>query len=235
MPRNGSNLTPIVIFGTGEIAQLADFYFAHDSSHQVVGFTVDEAYLTHAEFCGRPVVPFEHVEEMFPPGEYGLFVALSYAKINASGRRKCAADEGLSTRLLCEQSGHDVPRIHARPELLHPGGQHDPADRPHWRQRHAMERELYRPPLGHRGQRLRRFARVVSGGVRRGEGSFVGVNVTIRDHFHIGRMSVLGARALVLDDESELAVAPPRGSERRVAVRVSAFWNRRYAGAVWDG
>jgi acetyltransferase-like isoleucine patch superfamily enzyme len=55
---------------------------------------------------------------------------------------------------------------------------------------------------------------VVSGGVHVGEGSFVGVNVTIRDHVSIGRRSVLGAGALVLEDQPEFAVVAPRGSER---------------------
>ena len=31
---------PIVIFGTGGIAELADFYFTHDSNYEVVAFTV---------------------------------------------------------------------------------------------------------------------------------------------------------------------------------------------------
>jgi hypothetical protein len=46
----------IVVFGTGEIAELADFYFTHDSEFEVAGFTVDEAYLTEARFRDRPVV-----------------------------------------------------------------------------------------------------------------------------------------------------------------------------------
>src|SRR5207249_6188488 len=41
---------------------------------------------------------------------------------------------------------------------------------------------------------------VVSGGVRIGRGTFAGVNVTIRDHVTIGKNCVLGAGALVLED-----------------------------------
>ena len=49
----------IIVFGTGEIAELADFYFTHDSKFEVVGFTVDSAYIKQAEFRSRPVLPFE--------------------------------------------------------------------------------------------------------------------------------------------------------------------------------
>src|SRR4051812_48192252 len=81
---------PIVIFGTGEIAELADFYFSHDSHYQVVGFTVDAAFLKQAEFCGRPVVAFEQVVEKFSPERHAMFVAVSYSKINALRAAKLA-------------------------------------------------------------------------------------------------------------------------------------------------
>ena len=55
---------------------------------------------------------------------------------------------------------------------------------------------------------------VVSGGVRIGQGSFVGVNVTIRDHVSIGKKCVLGAGALVLEDQPDFSVVAPRGTER---------------------
>ncbi len=55
---------------------------------------------------------------------------------------------------------------------------------------------------------------VVSGGVRVGQGSFVGVNVTVRDHVTIGKKCVLGAGALVLEDQPDFSVVAPRGSER---------------------
>jgi acetyltransferase-like isoleucine patch superfamily enzyme len=55
---------------------------------------------------------------------------------------------------------------------------------------------------------------VVSGGVRIGQGSFVGVNATFRDHVTIGRKCVIGAGALVLEDQPDFAVVAPRGTER---------------------
>jgi sugar O-acyltransferase (sialic acid O-acetyltransferase NeuD family) len=55
---------------------------------------------------------------------------------------------------------------------------------------------------------------VVSGRVRIGQGSFVGVNVTIRDHVSVGKKCVLGAGALVLEDQPDFSVVAPRGTER---------------------
>lgn len=35
----------LVIFGSGDIAQLAHYYFSRDSDYEVVAFTVDAAYV----------------------------------------------------------------------------------------------------------------------------------------------------------------------------------------------
>jgi len=56
----------LVIFGTGQIAELANFYFANDSMYEVAGFTVDDAYATATDFAGLPVVPFSHLPPLFP-------------------------------------------------------------------------------------------------------------------------------------------------------------------------
>ena len=75
-------MADIVVFGTGDIARLAHFFFSTDSPHRVVAFTVDAAYRTADMFLDLPVVPFEEVAASYPPASHGMFVALSYAKMN---------------------------------------------------------------------------------------------------------------------------------------------------------
>ena len=53
----------IVIFGTGEIAELAHYYFKHDSEYEVVAFTVDGQFIKSPMFFDLPVIPFEKIEE----------------------------------------------------------------------------------------------------------------------------------------------------------------------------
>ncbi len=47
-------MSKIVIFGTGDIAQLAHYYFTTDSPYEVVAFTVDKAFLTEDSFLWPP-------------------------------------------------------------------------------------------------------------------------------------------------------------------------------------
>jgi sugar O-acyltransferase (sialic acid O-acetyltransferase NeuD family) len=72
----------IVIFGTGDIAQIANYYFDIDSQYEVVAFTVDSAYIGQPEYEGKPLVAFETIVETYPPQQYKMFIALSYAKMN---------------------------------------------------------------------------------------------------------------------------------------------------------
>lgn len=78
----------IVIFGVSQLASLAHFYFKHDSQHEVVGFTVDKAYLTSDLFEGLPVVPFEEIEKHFNPDNYKMFLPVSFKRMSHLRREK---------------------------------------------------------------------------------------------------------------------------------------------------
>jgi sugar O-acyltransferase (sialic acid O-acetyltransferase NeuD family) len=72
----------VVLFGVGAIAELAHFYLTHDSPHEVVAFTVDGDYIAADTFHDLPVVPFETVEQSFPPGEHAMFLPISFKRMN---------------------------------------------------------------------------------------------------------------------------------------------------------
>jgi sugar O-acyltransferase (sialic acid O-acetyltransferase NeuD family) len=72
----------LVIFGTGDIARLAHFYFTRDSEHEVVAFTVDAEYRKSDHFEKLPLVDAATVASAYPPDQHVMFVAISYAKMN---------------------------------------------------------------------------------------------------------------------------------------------------------
>ncbi|MGI9192436.1 MAG: acetyltransferase [Chitinophagaceae bacterium] len=82
------NKEKIIVFGTGDIAQLAHYYFTHDSNFEVVAFTVDRAYCHQDNFEQKPLIPFDEIQTHFPPASYSLFVALSYAQMNQLREKK---------------------------------------------------------------------------------------------------------------------------------------------------
>ena len=92
----------LVIFGFGDIAEIAHYYFKTDSDYEVVAFTLDAEYITETEFCGLPVVPFEELTAQYAPNEYELFIALSYARLNEVRKEKFLEATPPHTQLIRE-------------------------------------------------------------------------------------------------------------------------------------
>jgi sugar O-acyltransferase (sialic acid O-acetyltransferase NeuD family) len=93
-------MAKLVIFGAGDIARLAHFYFTTDSPHEVVAFAVDRAYRTADALCGLPICDAEDLAERYPPGEVAMFVAISYVKMNQVRAAKYAAMRAAGYQLL---------------------------------------------------------------------------------------------------------------------------------------
>lgn len=74
-----------------QLADLAHFYFEHDSPHEVVGFTVDQDYITSDKHRGLPVVSFEEVEKSYPPDKYNMFLPISFKQMSYLRRNKFEA------------------------------------------------------------------------------------------------------------------------------------------------
>jgi sugar O-acyltransferase (sialic acid O-acetyltransferase NeuD family) len=207
---------PLIIFGCGDIAQLACLYFNSDSKYEVVAFTVDREYITSPVFCGLPVEPFDNLPNAYDIDKYELFIALSYSKINALRKEKYIS---------AKQMGYKIASfISSRASVLNDGeiGENcfileDNTIQPFsrignnvtlWSGNH----------IGHHSVIMDHcFISshvVISGGVEIGEQCFIGVNATLRDHIKIGARCVIGAGALLLEDAEPEGVYLGRSTER---------------------
>ena len=75
-------MADVVVFGVSQWAELAHFYLTHDSPHNVIAFTVDRSYLDSDRYKDLPVVPFEEVEQHYPPSDCQMFIPMSFKKMN---------------------------------------------------------------------------------------------------------------------------------------------------------
>lgn len=207
---------PLVIFGSGDIAQLAHYYFSTDSNYEVVAFTVDANYVKESSFCGLPVVPFEKIIQEYPPENNLFFVALSYSKLNAVRKEKFLAAKEKGYKL--------VSFISSRATVLNEGniGENcfifeDNTIQPFvtignnvtlWSGNHIGHHSVI-----HDHAFIASHV-VVSGGVEIGEQCFVGVNATLRDHIKVGDRCVVGAGALLLGDTEPDGVYIGAATER---------------------
>jgi sugar O-acyltransferase (sialic acid O-acetyltransferase NeuD family) len=93
-------MSQLIIFGTGDIAQIANYYFETDSGHEVIAFTVNREYLTATTFEGKPIIAFEDLALKYPPSDYRMFIALSYSKMNKIREAKYNAAKALGYQLV---------------------------------------------------------------------------------------------------------------------------------------
>lgn len=207
---------PLIIFGTGDIAQLAHYYFSNDSAFEVIAFTVDQSYINAPIYCGLPVVAFEEVANRFPPNQHDMFVALSYSKLNEVRKSKYLAAKSLGYRIASYVSSHAT--------LLNEGRVGENC--------FILEDNTIQPfvTIGNNvtlwsGNHIGHHSTihdhcfiashvVVSGGVEIGGSCFIGVNATLRDHIKIGEKCVIGAGALILSDADPAGVYIGAATER---------------------
>jgi sugar O-acyltransferase (sialic acid O-acetyltransferase NeuD family) len=196
------NKKPLVIFGAGDIAQLAHFYFTTDSDYEVVAFTIDSDYLTEQTFCGLPVICFEEITKHYSPDQYAFFIALSYSKLNELRKQKYLAAKALGYQIASYISSQATVQNDGRI------GENcfifeDNTIQPFvtignnvtlWSGNHIGHHSTIKDHC------FIASHVVVSGGVEIGEQCFIGVNATLRDHIKIGEKCVVGAGTLLLAD-----------------------------------
>jgi sugar O-acyltransferase (sialic acid O-acetyltransferase NeuD family) len=78
MPKNRK----LIIVGDSAFAEIAFEYFTHDSDYEVVAFSVERDYLRRNQLLGLPVVGFEDLEALYPPGQYFVFCAIAITQGN---------------------------------------------------------------------------------------------------------------------------------------------------------
>jgi acetyltransferase-like isoleucine patch superfamily enzyme len=185
----------LIIFGAGDIAQLAHYYFSADSNYEVVAFTVDAAYVGEGEFCGLPVVPFEELLNHYSPEKHELFVALSYSKLNQVRTEKYLAAKALGYRIASYISSHAT--------LLNDGRIGENC--------FILEDNTIQPFVS------------IGNNVTLWSGNHIGHHSTVhdhcfiaslRDHIKIGKKCVIGAGALILADAEPEGVYIGQATER---------------------
>jgi sugar O-acyltransferase (sialic acid O-acetyltransferase NeuD family) len=205
----------VVIFGTGDFAEVARVYLDRDSDYRVVAFTVDEEYGGDRELGGLPVVPFERLLDSHPPSSNAMLVAVGFSGVNraraqvyercksagyelisyVSSRTNVAGDLTLGDNCFVFEHNVIQPFVELGSNVILWSGNH----------------------VGHHS-RIRDHVfvashAVISGGVTIGERCFIGVNATVRDGVTIAPDCVIGAGALIMKDTIEGGVYSVRGTE----------------------
>lgn len=208
-------MAKLVIFGAGDIARLAHYYFSRDSEHEVVAFTVNDKYRQADTFLDLPLISFEEVANSYSPGEYKMFVALSYTRMNTVREEKYHHAKANGYEL--------VSYISSRCSFLtdyHVGDNcfilEDNTVQPFvkignnvtlWSGNHIGHDAIIEDHC------FLASHIVVSGYVRIGNNCFIGVNATLRNSITIAPETLIGAGAVIMKDTVAKGVYLPQRAE----------------------
>jgi sugar O-acyltransferase (sialic acid O-acetyltransferase NeuD family) len=172
---------------------------------------VDRAFRQGDAFQGLPLIDAEDVTDRFPPSDYDMFVAMSYAKMNAVRAEKYATMKAAGYRL--------VSYVSSRCSYL---SQTPPGDNCF-----ILEDNTVQPfvTIGNNvtlwsGNHIGHDVTiedhcfitshvVVSGWVRIGTRSFIGVNATVRNSITIAAETLIGAGAIIMKNTRPKQVYMP--------------------------
>jgi sugar O-acyltransferase (sialic acid O-acetyltransferase NeuD family) len=195
----------VVIFGNKKLASLAWYVLTHDSPHEVVGFTVDGAYLAENTLHGLPVVAFEQVEAHFPPESIAMIAPLGARNLSRLREEKHRSGKAKGYRFISYVSSRAVtwPDLSMGENCM------------------LYEASIVQPfaRLGD-GVTLRAGANVshhvkigdncffagdacIGGAVNIGERCFLGLNSTVRNGVTIAARCFIAAGAVVTADTKE--------------------------------
>jgi sugar O-acyltransferase (sialic acid O-acetyltransferase NeuD family) len=208
-------MAKILVFGAGDIARLAYYYFSRDSVHQVVAFAVNKEYRRDDQFLGLPLYDFEHVVDRFPPKACKMFIAVSYAKMN-----KVRAEKYFKAK----EMGYDlVSYVSSRCTLL--------TDEPLGENCFILEDNTIQPfvrignnvtlwsgnHIGHESviedHCFISSHVVVSGHVHIQPYCFIGVNAALRNGITISAETLIGAGSVIMKDTIQGGVYVPQRAE----------------------
>ncbi|WP_392386221.1 acetyltransferase [Marinomonas primoryensis] len=204
----------LIIFGNGDIAELAYIYFTNDSEYEVVGFTVDSEYLQKDSFLNLPNLPYDKLLEVFPPDDFVVFVAMSYAKVNEVRKHKYNQLKELGYNFasyISSKASNYSESIGENCFILE-----DNTIQPFvkignnvtlWSGNHIGHHTVIADHCFITSQV------VISGGCKIGQLTFIGVNSTLRDHINVGESNVIGAGCLILADTDDRNVFMEKGTE----------------------
>ena len=173
----------IIIFGTAEMAELAKFYFENDSKYRVAAFTVDDDFAKGDSFQGLPLVPFSKITQFFPPAQYEMHVALSYARLNRLRQEKYEQAKAAGYKLASYVSSRSV----TWPDLTFGDNCF------------ILENQTIQPGVCIGNNVMIWSGNHIGHGTQIGDHSYVASHVVISGHCKIGQRSFLGVNSTLRD------------------------------------
>jgi len=202
-------MSDVILYGAGRGASVAHRFLTSDSSHKIVGFTVDAQYMTATTYRGLPLVAFEEVEKHYPPESCRMMILLGYQYMNDLRARKYqeAKEKGYTLESYVASNIFRVEPISVGENCFILDNQSISLDVTignnvvMWSSNHVGDMTEIRDHAWLSSHIT------IAANVEIGERAFLGIGAVISNKTKIGKESLVGAGALVVDNIPDGAVS----------------------------
>ena len=204
----------LILYGNKAVARGMYLGLKNNPNYEVVAFTVDREYLEGERFCDLPIVPFDTVQDAYPPEAHKMFVAVGYVSNN-----KIKKERYLQSKEMGYQFASFVGST-SRVNRDALAGDH-----------HLIGEYVVISPSARIGSNVTintgcmigedvvigdhcffSGGVAVAGGAKIGACCYFGMGSIIRDKISIGSHCVIGAGALMLDNAEDKSVYVGQGA-----------------------
>ena len=206
----------LLIFGTGLLGEMANYYFEKDSEYSVEAFVTEDALFSKETFCEKPIIPFSVVKNEYSPKKYDIFVAIGYTDLNRNRERifnECKECEySLASYVSSKANVYDTLSLGENCLFLE-----DVTIQPFakvgndviiWNGSHICHHSVIEDHC------FIASHVVVSGGSSVGKNCFIGMNSAIRDCIKVGDHCLIGANSWINKDANPYGFYSNEGTRR---------------------
>jgi sugar O-acyltransferase (sialic acid O-acetyltransferase NeuD family) len=198
---------PLLIYGTGLIAEVAKYYFENDSPYSVAAFTNHQEFISDDTFCQLPVLDFDSPDlaQKFP--NRNLFIAIGHQGQNdiRKERFKESVSKGFNLVSYISSRAHVFSHFIGQNAFILENNVIQPFTQignncTLWSGNHIGHHSI----IGDHSFITSHV--VVSGNCKIESNCFIGVNATIFDGVTIGQNSIVGAGSIVRKNIAENSI-----------------------------
>lgn len=198
---------PILVYGTGLIAEVAKFYFEIDSPYFVKAFANRQEFIKEDTFCGLPVLDFDNPDVVNTAGTADLFLAIGHQGQNDIREKRFqeSLSKGFSLVSYISSRAQVFTKAIGRSVLILENNVIQPFT--------TIEDNCTLWSGNHIGHHSKIGAHtfitshvVVSGNCKIESNCFIGVNATLFDGITVGRNSIIGAGSVIRKDLADNSI-----------------------------
>lgn len=196
----------VVLWGTGEMTQILEYYLNKEKAYEVCAYTMDREYIKEKTFNSKPVIPFDEIEKYYSPKEYQMGILMSPKNLNKIREEKFleGKKKGYSFITYISQDAVCDAETVGENTFIFPGCVIQPFSK--------IGLNVVMWPLTHIGHHsviednCSLAIPTISGHCKVGKNCFLGTNCTLADHITIGDYSIIGAGSTVTKNVKEGSV-----------------------------